>query len=146
MAAAAEAGVAGSSRRGPPDPSEVARVHLVDGHTVLVGRSAKDNDTLALKVARPRDLWLHAAGVPGSHVVVRRPDGGEVPRAVLERAAQLAAWHSKARNARGKVAVHWCVAAEVSKVRGAPPGQVRLGRHEVIRVYPRGDDDDEEGT
>lgn len=128
-----------ASRRGPPDPEAVARVHEVDGFTVLVGRSARDNDTLSLRIARPRDLWFHAAGVPGSHVVVRRPESGEeIPRGVMERAAQLAAWHSGARNARGKVPVHWCAASELSKPRGAPPGQLRLGRHETLRVYPRG--------
>lgn len=140
------AGSRGGSRRGPPDERDVAHTHLIDGHTVLVGRSARDNDTLSLKVARPRDVWLYAAGVPGSHVVVRRSDDGEVPRSVLEQAARLAVRHSKARNARGKVPVHWCFAGEVSKVRGAPPGQVRLGRFDVIRVYAGGaDDDDEEG-
>lgn len=131
----------GAARRGPPDESEVARVHEVEGFTVLVGRSARDNDTLSLKVARPRDLWFHAAGVAGSHVVVRRPESGEdPPRSVIDRAAQLAAWHSKARNARGKVPVHWCPAAEVSKVRGAPAGQVRLGRYDTLKVYPKGDE------
>ncbi len=108
-----------------------------------MGRSARDNDILSLRVARPRDVWLHAAGVPGSHVVVRRPEGGaEIPRSVIERAAQLAATHSKARSARGKVAVHWCEARDVSKARGSPPGQVQLRRFEVIRVYPEVGDDD----
>lgn len=116
-------------------------MHEVEGYTVLVGRSARDNDTLSMKIARPRDLWFHAAGAAGSHVVVRRPESGEdPPRSVIDRAAQLAAWHSKARNARGKVPVHWCAAAEVSKGRGAPAGQVRLGRYDTLRVYPRGAD------
>lgn len=128
-------------RRGPPDEGDVARVHEVEGFTVLVGKSARDNDTLSLKLARPHDLWFHAAGAAGSHVVVRRPESGEdPPRSVIERAAQLAAWHSKARNARGKVPVHWCAAGEVSKVRGAPAGQVRLGRYDTLKVYARGDE------
>ncbi len=125
-----------SSRRGPPDEESVARRFEVDGFEILVGRSARDNDTLSIRLARPRDVWLHAAGVPGSHVIVRRPDALAVPRAVVERAAQLAVWFSKARTARGKVPVHWCEAGDVSKVRGAPAGQVRLKRHEVMRVYP----------
>lgn len=117
---------------------DVLRLEL-DGHEILVGRSARDNDRLTLRVARPRDLWLHAAGYAGSHVVVRALEGvtGEVPRHVVERAAALAAWHSKARDAGGKVAVHVCRASDVSKPRGAPPGQVRLRRHDTMRVYAR---------
>jgi predicted ribosome quality control (RQC) complex YloA/Tae2 family protein len=111
----------------------------VDGYEVLVGRSARDNDELTFRVARPRDYWLHAAGHAGSHVVIRLPDSGdEVPRAVLERAAQHAAYHSKARNRRGKVEVHVCRAADVSKPRGVPAGTVQLRRFQSLRVYPRG--------
>jgi predicted ribosome quality control (RQC) complex YloA/Tae2 family protein len=56
-------------------------------------------------VAEPLDLWLHASGAPGSHIVVRNLDGGKVPRPVVKRAAELAALHSKARAAGGKVYV-----------------------------------------
>ena len=113
----------------------------LDGYEILVGRSARANDRLTLREARPRDLWLHAAGYAGSHVLVRAIGGptGDVPRHVQERAAELAAWHSKARDAGGKVAVHVCRASDVSKPRGAPPGQVRLRRYETLRVYARGE-------
>jgi predicted ribosome quality control (RQC) complex YloA/Tae2 family protein len=63
----------------------------------------------------------------------------DAPREVIERAAELAAWHSKAREARGKVLVHLCRAEAVRKRRGAPAGQVELRRAESVRVYPRGD-------
>jgi predicted ribosome quality control (RQC) complex YloA/Tae2 family protein len=114
------------------------RTHLFEGFEILVGRSARDNDHLTFKVARPRDLWLHAHGFPGSHVVIRHPEGGGgIPRTVVERGAELAAWHSKAREARGKVAVHLCPASEVSKARGAPAGQVRLRSYDTVKVYPK---------
>lgn len=117
------------------------RVLELDGFEILVGRTARDNDRLTLRVARPRDLWLHASGYAGSHVVIRAIGGptGTVPRHVVERAAELAAWHSKAREAGGKVTVHVCRAADVTKPRGAPAGQVRLRRHEAVKVYPRGE-------
>ena len=103
-----------------------------------MGRSARDNDTLSIRLARPSDLWFHVAGSPGSHVIVRREAGDPPPpRSVLERAAGLAAWHSKARDAKGKVPVHWCEAGDVSKARGAPAGQVRLRRYDVLKVYAR---------
>jgi predicted ribosome quality control (RQC) complex YloA/Tae2 family protein len=117
------------------------RTHEVDGFEVLVGKGDAENDALTFGVADPQDLWLHVAGPAGSHVVVRNPQGideAELPRAVLERAAELAAWHSKARGAKGKVEVHLCRVADVSKPRGFAAGEVRLRRWRSLRVYPRG--------
>lgn len=112
----------------------------LEGFEILVGKGARENDELTFRVARPRDLWLHASGYAGSHVVIRMPEGvDEAPGAVIERAAELAAWHSKAREARGKVVVHLCRAEDVRKRRGAPAGQVELKRSESVRVYPRGE-------
>jgi predicted ribosome quality control (RQC) complex YloA/Tae2 family protein len=108
----------------------------IDGWEVLVGRSAADNDYLSLRVAKGRDLWLHVGGgTPGSHVVIRNETGGEPPHDVIEKAAQLAAWHSKARGAP-KVEVHYCRASEVSKEKGAPAGQVQIKRFKKIKVVP----------
>jgi hypothetical protein len=109
----------------------------VEGFEILVGKGDADNDRLTFKVAAPLDFWLHVAGVPGSHVVVRNPGRlAELPRTVLERAAELAAYHSKARQG-GKVEVHWCRVADVSKPRGAAPGKVMLKSFKSVRVYPK---------
>jgi predicted ribosome quality control (RQC) complex YloA/Tae2 family protein len=136
-----------SGSRGRSEARGYRTVHL-DGFEVLVGRGARDNDHLTLKVAEPDDFWLHAAGYAGSHVVVRNPDGlAELPRQVVEQAAALAAWHSKARGAGGKVEVHLCRARDVKKPRGYAPGKVLLKRWESVKVYvrepaaARGDDD-----
>lgn len=105
-----------------------------DGLEVLVGKSARDNDLLTFQVASQRDFWLHVAGTPGSHVVVRNPEGLDaLPRETLRFAAGLAALHSKSRSA-GKVTVHVARVKDVSKPRGAPPGQVSLGRYRSVKV------------
>lgn len=118
--------------------SEGYRTYEKDGYTILVGLGARENDRLSLQVAERHDLWLHAAGYAGSHVVIRRTGmDDEVPRPVIDTAAQLAAWHSKAREAGGKVDVHLCLAGDVSKRRGAPAGEVQLRRYERIKVYSR---------
>jgi len=110
---------------------------MVEGFEVLIGKGDADNDQLTLKVAAPHDLWLHVASVPGSHVVVRNPERiAELPRALIERAAELAAFYSKARDG-GKVEVHYCRAGDVSKPRGFPPGKVLLKQWKSLRVYPR---------
>jgi predicted ribosome quality control (RQC) complex YloA/Tae2 family protein len=110
-----------------------------EGFEILVGKGDAENDRLTFGVAKPRDIWLHVAGPAGSHVIVRNPlELDELPRPVLERAAQLAAWHSKARGAKGKVEVHVCRVADVRKPRGFAPGQVQLKSWDALRVYPKG--------
>jgi predicted ribosome quality control (RQC) complex YloA/Tae2 family protein len=113
------------------------RTYPVDRFEILVGRGASENDILSFEVAEPDDFWLHAAGYAGSHVVIRNPDLLAVPPpAILQQAARLAAWHSKARGSRGKVEVHWCRVADVRKPGGMPDGKVVLKKWETIRVYP----------
>ncbi len=107
------------------------REFLHEGFRILVGRSARENDRL-LRQARPEDLWLHARGVPGAHVVIRT-GGRPVPEGVLLRAAELAAWHSRARGER-KAEVSYTEARYVRKPKGAPPGMVTLLREEVVVV------------
>jgi len=107
-----------------------------DGFTVLVGKTAADNDLLSLKLGAPRDAWLHVAADSGSHVVVRNPDGLRIPRETLRFAAALAAGYSKAKDG-GRVAVHCCTCADVHKPRGFPPGKVVLDRYETLHAAPQ---------
>jgi predicted ribosome quality control (RQC) complex YloA/Tae2 family protein len=112
------------------------RTFVFEGFEILVGRGEDDNDVLTFDVAQPEDLWLHVGdGTPGSHVVVRNPQKGALSKSVIERAASLAAWYSKSRNA-GRVEVHYCKAAQVSKPRGAKAGLVELEDHSNVRVKP----------
>ncbi len=112
------------------------RTVLLDGWEVLIGRGDEENDELTFRVARPSDLWLHVGGgTPGSHVVIKNPDGDTVPKEVVARAAQLAAWYSKARNA-SQVEVHVCRAADVKKPRGVKRGTVTISRERRLRVRP----------
>lgn len=116
------------------------RTVVHEGFEILVGRGEDDNDHLTFDVAEPHDLWLHVGdGTPGSHVVVRNPKKGDVPKSVIERAAALAAWYSKARSSK-RVEVHYCLAREVTKPPGAPAGLVELARWTDIKVAPSGID------
>jgi predicted ribosome quality control (RQC) complex YloA/Tae2 family protein len=112
------------------------RTVVILGFEVLIGRGDQDNDMLTFRIGEPQDIWLHVGGgTPGSHVIVRNPEKGDVPRDVIERAAAAAAWYSKARGA-AKVDVHVCRVVDVSKPRGAPAGLVALGRHRTVKVRP----------
>jgi hypothetical protein len=110
---------------------------MVDGFEVLIGKGDAENDQLTFKIADNLDFWLHVASHAGSHVVIRNPDKlSELPRSVIERAAELAAYHSKARDG-GKVEVHLARIADISKPRGFAPGKVILKKWVGIRVYPK---------
>lgn len=113
------------------------RTTSVEGFDVLIGKGDRENDHLTFEVAEPDDFWLHVGGgTAGSHVVIRNPERlPALPKSVIEQAAALAAWHSKARNAR-RVEVHVCRRKDVSKERGAPAGQVMLRRWTRVRVQP----------
>jgi predicted ribosome quality control (RQC) complex YloA/Tae2 family protein len=115
----------------------VARVATSpDGMVVLVGRTARDNDVLSLKLAAPRDFWFHVAGESGSHVVVRNPDKLDaLPRETKRFAAALAAGYSKARQG-GRTAVHMARAGDVGKSRGMAPGKVTLRRFTTVHAHP----------
>ncbi|MFO8034980.1 MAG: NFACT RNA binding domain-containing protein, partial [Candidatus Bipolaricaulota bacterium] len=112
-------------------PKQSPREIYVEGFPVQVGRSARENEALVRR-ARDEDLWLHARGVPGAHVLVST-GGRPVPPEVLQRAAELAAWHSQARGER-KVQVSYTESRYLRKPKGATPGTVKLLRENVLRV------------
>lgn len=97
-----------------------------DGIDIRVGRTSSDNDSVSCdpKCRDSRDWWMHAAGCPGSHVVIRYT-GDDLPAQTKIDAAVLAAKNSKANQVgRAKVSLVRC--RQVSKPRGAKPGLVQL--------------------
>lgn len=125
-----------SETRTVPAPPFRTVVH--EGWEILVGKSAAGNDYITMKLARPDDLWLHAEGMPGSHVVVRNPGKRDIPEGVLKKAASLAACYSKGRNS-AKVPVAYTRAAYVKKPKGASPGSVVLTERKTMMAVPEPD-------
>jgi predicted ribosome quality control (RQC) complex YloA/Tae2 family protein len=112
----------------------------IDGWDIFLGRTETDNDELSLRFAAPADLWFHAAGCAGSHCIIRRPKGAPPPPLkVIEAAASLAAWYSKARNAP-RAEVHMTEARFVGKRRNAPAGEVTVQQWKSLKVVPRSAD------
>jgi predicted ribosome quality control (RQC) complex YloA/Tae2 family protein len=108
------------------------KFHSQNGAAILVGRSARDNDALTFKVARGNDVWLHARGAQGSHVVL--PGAGEAPDSrALGDAALLAAHFSSARGESG-TEISWTRCKHVRKPRGAKPGAVTISQEKSLRV------------
>jgi len=125
----------GETKRGRTAPARGGHRRVqVDGYDVLLGTSALGNERVTFELADNDDLWLHAHGVPGSHVVVRS-GGRAVPAEVVEAAARLAAEHSAARG-DALVLVDWTPRKYVRKIRGAPPGLVTYTHEQTLRVRP----------
>ena len=68
-------------------------------------------------------------------MLLRVPAGQEAGEADIQFAADLAAWFSKARS-DGKVEVTSCSPADISKPKGAKPGQVLVKRERVVVGRP----------
>jgi predicted ribosome quality control (RQC) complex YloA/Tae2 family protein len=120
-----------------PHPQK-GRLHtytLPGGWQVFVGRADVDNDYLTFRMARPDAWWFHVRGMPGSHVILQGPSGADPDRETLHRAAAIAAYHSKAREA-GVVAVSGTRVRDVSKPRGAKAGTVQIRNARVFKVRP----------
>jgi predicted ribosome quality control (RQC) complex YloA/Tae2 family protein len=120
----------------PAKPKPQARIAYrvftsSDGHKILVGKGAADNDTLSLTVARPHDHWLHVRGVPGSHVVVPLEKKAVIGQQLLLDAAHLAAHFSKQR-AEPTVEIAHTERRFVRKQKGAAPGSVNVDRERVF--------------
>ena len=110
--------------------------HVSGGFEVWAGKSSKNNDELTLQYAKPNDLWFHARGSSGSHVVLRIGTGsGEPSKKAKEQAAAIAAYYSKQRNAK-YVPVAMTEKKYIRKPKGATPGTVVMDREKVIMVTP----------
>ena len=108
-----------------------------DGWEVWVGRNNTDNDRITHRLSNPHDLWFHVVGVPGSHVILRRPRRTAIPKPrTLEEAAAIAAYFSKARKL-SRVPVIYTERKFVSKPRRAKPGQAICSRERELLVRPR---------
>jgi predicted ribosome quality control (RQC) complex YloA/Tae2 family protein len=101
---------------------------------VLVGRSAKENEIVTFKLAKSKDVWLHAQGYPGSHVIIQA-ENKEVPYETILFAAQLAAAYSKAGQS-DNVPVDYALRKNVWKPKGAAPGAVYMTQQKTVYVTP----------
>jgi len=123
-----------AARTRPSATAGPRRFVLADGATVLVGRTNHENDVLTFKRASPDDIWLHARGLPGAHVILK--SGAKLPSEdTLQQAAAIAAYFSRARGAAG-AAVDVTRRRYVRKPRGAKPGQVTYTHERTLQVKP----------
>jgi predicted ribosome quality control (RQC) complex YloA/Tae2 family protein len=104
-----------------------------DGWSMIVGRNHRENEEITFRIARGNDLWFHARGVPGSHLIVRMERGKEIPYQTLLDAATLALHFSDGRKA-GKGDVVYTYRKYLQKPKGAKPGAVLVSQEKNIYI------------
>ena len=131
----AEAGFAPQKRQRAAPRATPLRITCEDGFVILVGRNSGQNEELTFRLAQPEDVWLHAQGVPGAHVVIRT-EGREVPEDTLREAAAWAAQRSAARD-EGSVRVDYTLRKFVRRPKGGKPGQAIYRNQKTLLVRPQ---------
>ena len=108
---------------------------IVGGFHVSWGKTSRANDTLTFTIAAKRDIWLHAKGVPGAHVVIHSR-GQPVPEDVLVQSAQLAAYYSGCRG-EGQALVDYTEVGKVRRQASGKPGLVWYTGERTLAVVPQ---------
>lgn len=122
-----------SARSAQPRSGPFRRFISADGLPIYVGRNARENELLTFGEARPDDLWLHAHGVPGSHVIARLEKGAEPPPETVRDAAMLALLYSDLKKS-GKGEVLYTRKKYVRKAKGKAPGTVTVTQEKTLFV------------
>jgi len=105
-----------------------------DGFALFVGKNSRQNEEVTFHQASGADLWLHARGVPGAHVIVKS-GGRPAPETTIRQAAELAAYYSQSREA-GSVPVDVTEQRYVRHMKGGGPGMVTYERERTLHVTP----------
>jgi predicted ribosome quality control (RQC) complex YloA/Tae2 family protein len=106
--------------------STIRRLKSPGGCSVLVGRNRRGNEYLTFQVAKGNDIWMHARGCPGAHVILQQRRGSPKPtQECLEFCANLAVFYSDSRNER-KASVTAADSKHLLKPQGAPLGAVKV--------------------
>ncbi|MBQ5987607.1 MAG: NFACT family protein [Clostridia bacterium] len=104
---------------------------MPDGTDVFVGKNNLQNEKL-VRTSDPNAIWLHAKGVPASHVIL---NAAEPTRETLYLAAMIAAYHSGA-SASENVPIDYTQVRYVKKPAGARPGFVNYYHQHTLYVTP----------
>lgn len=127
------------ARMGGSGKSAPLRFVTKDGFVIWVGRNSRQNEIVTFDKGGPQDLWLHARGAAGSHVIVKF-DGRQIPEKVIEAAAALAAYYSAGRG-ETSIIVDVTPRRYVRKIKGGAAGMVTYRNEETRTVTPRAEVD-----
>jgi len=118
----------------PPGGGVPLHIQSRDGFTILIGKNSRQNEEVTFHQASANDIWLHARGVPGAHVIVKA-GGRDISRSTLDQAASLAAYYSQARGSTS-VPVDYTMQRYVRHMKGGGPGMVIYEREKTVYAEP----------
>ena len=106
------------------------------GYLLWIGKNARSNDKIVQK-SHKEDIWLHARGVSGSHVIIRMNNSKKMPNIrIIEEIAQFAAYQSKAKGAR-LAPVIYTKRKYIRKPKGSAHGAVEVQKEKVVIIEPK---------
>ena len=96
-----------------------------DGYLMYVGKNNFQNEYVTFTLASSDDLWFHAKGIPGSHVIVKTEGKSmdDLPDRLFEEAGALAAYYSKGQT-DPKVEIDYITRRHIKKPNAGAPGFV----------------------
>ena len=95
----------------------------VDGWTIMVGRTASENDELLRHYVKSLDMWLHTRDFAGGYVFIKARKDKSVPLEILLYAGNLAVYHSKARK-NGQADLYYTQVKHLRRAKNGPKGLV----------------------
>lgn len=95
----------------------------IDGWTIIVGRTANENDELLRHTVKGSDMWLHARDYAGGYVFVKCQKNKSIPLEILLYAGNLAIYHSKARK-NGSADLYYTQVKYLRRAKNGPKGLV----------------------
>ncbi|MDR1581352.1 MAG: NFACT family protein [Synergistaceae bacterium] len=110
---------------------------LDDSAMLFYGLSANGNRYVTFKAAKTSDLWFHAQGIPGAHVILRfaaAPDD-ETKARMTRVAASCAAFYSGGRDSGG-VRVDFALRRYVRAIQGGGAANVTYREFDTVIVDP----------
>ena len=95
----------------------------IDGWTIIVGRTANENDDLLRHTVRGQDMWMHTRDFAGGYVFIKARSGKTIPLEILLYAGNLAVYHSKARQ-NGQADLYYTPVKYLRRAKNGPKGLV----------------------
>lgn len=118
------------------EPMSAFYVLEYNGYTLWIGKNARSNDVVVQK-SHKEDIWFHARGVSGSHIVIRMNNSKTVPdMSLIEEVASFAAYQSKAKGSK-LAPVIYTKRKYVRKPKGSAHGAVFIQKENVVIVEPK---------
>jgi predicted ribosome quality control (RQC) complex YloA/Tae2 family protein len=111
----------------------IGAILLSGGWRCFSGRNARENEEVTFRIGKRGDLWFHARGYPGAHVVLKLDGRTDSPpgEIILEAAVEAA---RRCGASSGVIPVDYTRVQYVNRIRKGKPGQVVYTREKTVFV------------